>query len=94
MNISSRFELLPAASLSIPADRPHTHPAAQIDALRRSLREFGFVVPLVVDSSGTVIDGAAVLTAALEEGLDTVPCVIAEHLTPPQLRALHLLSAG
>ncbi len=63
------------------------HSAAQIARLRASLREFGFVTPVLVDAAGNVIAGHARLAAALAEGMQTVPCVLVEHLTDIQRRA-------
>lgn len=90
MTTLSRFAIRSISSLQIAPERPHIHAPSQIEALRRSLREFGFVVPLVIDNSGTVIDGAAVLRAAIAEGFEQAPCVIADHLSESQQRAFHL----
>ena len=66
------------------------HSEKQISALRKSLHEFGFVAPLVIDTNGFVLDGAAILIAAGLEGFSAVPCVVAEHLSPEQCRAFRL----
>jgi len=55
--------------------------------LRSSLREFGFVSPVLVDKDCNIIAGHAMVDAALAEGLQTVPCVRVEHLSAAQRKA-------
>jgi len=55
--------------------------------LRASLREFGFVNPVIVDKDLNIIAGHGRILAAKEEGITEVPCVFAEHLTEAQKRA-------
>lgn len=59
----------------------------QIAQLRASLREFGFVSPAVIDADYNILVGHGRITAAREEGYETVPCVFAENLTEAQKRA-------
>jgi len=56
----------------------------------KSLREFGFRQPLVVDSNMVLIVGHTRLLAAKELGLATVPVHIASTLTPAQVRAYRI----
>jgi len=56
----------------------------------KSLKEFGFRQPLVVDSSMVLIVGHTRLLAAKELGLATVPVHIASTLTPAQVRAYRI----
>lgn len=64
-----------------------THSKEQILQLRASLREFGFVNPIIVDKDLNIIAGHGRILAAKEEGITAVPCVFAEHLTEAQKRA-------
>lgn len=64
-----------------------THSAEQIIKLRSSLREFGFVNPIIVDRDFNVIAGHGRLMAAKEEGINEVPCVFADFLTDAQKKA-------
>ena len=64
-----------------------THSQAQINKLRASLREFGFVNPIIVDSDNTIIAGHGRLEAARAEGLKEVPCVLVDYLTEAQKKA-------
>lgn len=64
-----------------------THTQEQITKLRASLREFGFVNPVIIDNENNVLAGHARLEAAKAEGLKKVPCVYADHLTDAQKKA-------
>ena len=63
------------------------HSAAQLKQLRASLREFGFVAPVMIDENKNVIAGHGRLEAARAEGMREVPCVLASGLTDAQRRA-------
>jgi DNA modification methylase len=69
------------------ARNARTHSKEQILQLRSSLREFGFVNPVIVDRELNIIAGHGRIMAAKEEGLAEVPCVFVEHLTDAQKRA-------
>ena len=64
-----------------------THSAEQIIKLRSSLREFGFVNPIIIDREFNVIAGHGRLMAAKEEGINEVPCVFADFLSESQKKA-------
>lgn len=87
MKAATRFELRPIAELIPYANNAKTHPPKQIEALRRSLQEFGFVSPVVIDEAGNVIAGHGRLLAAQANGETMAPCVIADYLTEEQRRA-------
>jgi len=55
-----------------------------------SIREFGFLVPLVIDANHEIVAGHTRYKAAQSLGLKTVPCVIADELTDEQIRAFRL----
>ena len=87
MRSTSRFEQVPIDSLIPYARNSRTHSKEQILQLRSSLREFGFVNPVIVDRDLNIIAGHGRVAAAKAEGLSEVPCVFAEHLTDAQKRA-------
>ena len=87
MRSTSRFEQVPIDSLIPYARNSRTHSKEQILQLRSSLREFGFVNPVIVDKDLNIIAGHGRVAAAKAEGLTEVPCVFAEHLTDAQKRA-------
>ena len=85
--MTERLEIRKISEL-IPYERnARTHSPAQIEQLRRSLREFGFVTPVLIDGAGNVIAGHGRLEAARLEGIEDAPCVLVEHLTDAQRRA-------
>jgi DNA modification methylase len=69
------------------ARNARTHSKEQIAQLRASIREFGFLIPCLVDGKYNIIAGHGRVLAAREEGIAEVPCVFAEHLTDAQKRA-------
>lgn len=87
MNSTERFEIVNIDKLIPYARNARTHSKEQILQLRASLREFGFVNPVIVDQNYNVIAGHGRILAAKEEGIAEVPCVFAEHLTDAQKRA-------
>ena len=64
-----------------------THSPEQINKLRSSLREFGFVNPVIIDQNYNVVAGHGRLMAAREEGFTEVPCVLVDYLTDAQRKA-------
>jgi len=87
MNATERFEKVNIDRLVPYARNARTHSKEQILQLRASLREFGFVNPVIVDKDLTIIAGHGRILAAKEEGIKEVPCVFVEHLTDAQKRA-------
>jgi ParB-like chromosome segregation protein Spo0J len=69
---------------------PRTISDAAIDAVARSIREFGFRVPIVVDGEGVIIAGHTRLKAAEQLGLSEVPVHVARELSPDQVKALRI----
>lgn len=87
MITTERFEKVNIDKLVPYARNARTHSKDQILQLRASLREFGFVNPVIVDKQLNIIAGHGRILAAKEEGITEVPCVFAEHLTEAQKRA-------
>ena len=89
MNVSTTttFELIDPSELVPYVNNARTHSDDQIAKLRASLREFGFVNPIIIDKDKNVIAGHGRLHAAQLEGLEKVPCVLAEHLSEAQKKA-------
>ena len=87
MNTTERFEKVNIDRLIPYVRNARTHSKEQILQLRASLREFGFVNPVIVDKDLNIIAGHGRVLAAKEEGITEVPCVFAEHLTEAQKRA-------
>lgn len=61
-----------------------------VDAVASSIKNFGFKVPIVIDSGNEIVTGHTRLKAAKKLGLEEVPCIIADDLTPEQIKAFRL----
>ena len=66
------------------------HNDKAVDAVAESIREFGFKVPVVVDVNNVIVAGHTRVKAAKQLGLETVPCVVANDLSPEQIKAYRL----
>jgi DNA modification methylase len=73
-----------------PYDRNPRFNAHAVDAVARSIREFGFRQPIVVDEQGVIVAGHTRYLAALKLGLEKVPVHVANGLTPEQIKAYRL----
>lgn len=62
-----------------------------VDAVAESIRQYGFLVPLVVSPAGEIVTGHTRYKAAQKLGMDIVPCVIADELTDEQIKAFRLV---
>lgn len=62
-----------------------------IDAVANSIKEFGFKVPIVIDKKDTIVTGHTRFLAAQKLGLEEVPCILADDLTPKQIKAFRLV---
>lgn len=81
MNLVSIDKLIPYVN------NARTHSPEQINKLRSSLREFGFVNPVIIDKEFNIIAGHGRIMAARAEGIKEVPCVLADYLTEAQKKA-------
>jgi len=80
MKTTERFEKVAVDKLVPYARNSRTHSKEQVLQLRASLREFGFVSPVLVDGDFNIIAGHGRIMAAKEEGIAEVPCVFVEHM--------------
>lgn len=83
----TKLEMRPVDALIPFADNGRIHSEAQIAKIKWSIHEFGFVMPLLIDAAGNIIDGHARLRAAVAQGMREVPCVLVEHLSEIQRQA-------
>jgi DNA modification methylase len=86
--IADKIEHWPLERLVPYARNARTHSDEQIAQIAASIAEFGFVNPILVGGDGVVVAGHGRLAAARKLGLETVPVVVLDHLTPTQRRAL------
>ena len=87
MKTTTQMELVPTDRLIPYVNNARTHSAEQVNKLRASLREFGFVNPVIVDRDLNVIAGHGRILAAKEEKIPEVPCVYVDYLTEAQKKA-------
>ena len=71
------------------ANNPRRNDKA-VDAVAESIKQFGFKQPIVIDGGGVVVCGPTRLKAAKKLGIKTVPCIVADDLTPEQIKAYRL----
>lgn len=62
-----------------------------VEFVAKSIKEFGFKVPLVIDSKNVIVAGHTRYKAAKKLKLEHVPCIIADDLTPEQIKAFRLI---
>lgn len=69
------------------ASNARTHPETQVEQIAASITEFGFNNPVLIDDESTIIAGHGRVLAALELGIETVPCIRLSHLSEAQRKA-------
>jgi len=82
--------IVPVKLLRIDPRNARTHSKRQTRLIASSIREFGFINPIVVDDQGTILAGHGRAEAAKLEGLSHVPVIRVDTLTPEQKRAFSL----
>lgn len=85
--IAEKFEQVEIEKLIPYVRNARTHSKEQINQLRGSIREFGFVNPVIVDKELNILCGHGRVEGAKAEGMTKVPCVFVEHLSDAQKRA-------
>lgn len=87
MVTTKEMKLVPIETLVPYVNNARTHSPEQILKLRSSLREFGFINPVIIDKDYNIIAGHGRVEAAKAEGINEVPCVLVDHLTEAQKKA-------
>ena len=85
--MAAKLEHWPLKRLVPYARNARTHSPAQVAQIAASIQEFGFTNPILVATDAGILAGHGRLAAARELGLQTVPVVVLDHLTPEQRRA-------
>lgn len=86
--LADKIEQWPTDRLVPYARNARTHSEAQVAQIAASIAEFGFTNPILAGSDGVIVAGHGRLAAAQKLGLEKVPVVVLDHLTPTQRRAL------
>lgn len=84
------IEYRPLNSLTPYENNPRKN-ADAVDAVAESIKAFGFRVPLVIDRDGVIVAGHTRYKAAKRLRIKLVPCIIADDLTPEQIKAFRLI---
>ena len=86
-----KVEYVPIGSVKPYEGNAKLHPAEQIEQIKESIREFGFLDPIAVYKDGKVIEGHGRLIAATELHMDKVPIIRLDELTEDQRKAYILI---
>lgn len=86
--LADKIEQWPTARLVPYARNARTHSPEQVAQIAASIAEFGFTNPILAGGDGVIVAGHGRLAAAQKLGLEMVPVVVLDHLTPTQRRAL------
>ena len=84
-----KIEMLKTSEI-IPYEKNPRKNDAAIEKVAESIKEFGFLVPIVIDRNNVIAAGHTRLKAALQLGIDRVHCVRADELTDEQIKAFRL----
>jgi DNA modification methylase len=87
MKLFPNYKTVSVASLVPYARNSRTHSPQQVDKIAASIREFGFLNPIIVDGENGIIAGHGRVMAAQKLGLADLPVIEASHLTEAQRRA-------
>ena len=61
-----------------------------VDYVAQSIKEFGFKVPVVIDTNNVIVAGHTRYKASKKLGINEIPCLVADDLTPEQIKAFRL----
>ena len=86
-----KVEYVPVEDVKPYEGNAKLHPAEQIEQIKKSIEEFGFLDPIAIWQDGKVIEGHGRLIAAHELGMKTVPVIRLDSLTDEQRRAYTLV---
>lgn len=85
--VPEKYEMVEISKLIPYANNARTHPDEQIKKIQSSIREFGFINPVIIDKKYNIIAGHGRVIAAEREGIKKIPCLLVEHLTDAQRKA-------
>jgi DNA modification methylase len=92
MRIESQLQIVywPVSKLTRYIRNPRKNDAV-VDRIRASIREYGFVVPILAKADGTVIDGDLRLKGAIKEGMAEVPVIVCDGWSEAQVKAFRIM---
>lgn len=86
---ATRIELLPISEVLPYAKNPRKNNKA-VAFVKESIRQFGFKVPIIIDSKREIVCGHTRILAAKSLGMTEIPCIFADDLTDEQVKAFRL----
>lgn len=84
-----KIEYLPIKALK-PYEKNPRHNENGVDYVAKSIQEYGFKVPIIIEKNGTIIAGHTRYEASKKLGIEKVPCVIADDLNEEQAKAFRI----
>ena len=82
---------VPLESIKPYENNPRRVSEEAVNALTASIKEFGFRVPVILDRENVIVAGHTRVLAAQKLGLAEIPCIVADDLTPEQIKAFRLV---
>lgn len=82
-----RYENVKISQLKPYENNARTHSEEQVEKIARSIEEFGFINPVIIDSDYGIIAGHGRVMGAQKLGMEEVPCLFVEDLTEAQKKA-------
>lgn len=89
MKKNPKIAMMSLTDLKAYDNNPRKNDSA-VDAVANSIREFGFKVPVIIDSNNIIVCGHTRVKAAKKLGMEEVPCIVADDLTDDQIKAFRL----
>lgn len=71
-------------------NNPKNHPQEQIDKIIKSIKEFGYTIPILIDDKNTIIAGHGRYFALKQMGVKKIPAIVNDKLTEEQKRAYRI----
>ena len=86
-----KVKYIPITEIHAYENNPRKIPEKAIEAVTASIKNFGFKIPVIIDKNNVIVCGHTRVKAAEKLGLKEVPCIVADDLTPEQIRAFRLV---
>lgn len=83
------IKMVPLSAITPYENNPRKN-ADAVKYVRKSIEQFGFKVPMVLDAQNVIVCGHTRFLAAQEMGMEEVPCVYADDLSEEQIKAFRL----
>ena len=85
------METIKISDLKALSQNVRNHPEHQLEAMVRSIRDFGFINPIIINAENEILVGNGRTEAAKRAGLDEIPAIRVTNLTPDQEKAVAII---